>query len=232
MDTSFTNASAENRDFTTEALFTLPPDCTPDAVTSDGHLVTSWAQPDGRMRFVWDDIAGEPFDGVLDMRDKLSAIFTSENGAHLAYAGQRGDNTFIGRDAAEGPSGEGFSRSVPPVFSPDGRHLAYGAYTEGEFRLIVDGAFAGELPIAAVFSPDGERLAFVEVREVANGAAEQRIVIDKTPGHWFRGMRNARGAMQFSPDSRRFAYYRIDEEGHSQQGRGPGAYLRPAHHAR
>lgn len=219
MDTSFTNTSAENRDFTTEALFTLPPGCTPDAVTSDGHVVTFWAHPDGRMRFVWDDIVGEPFDGVPDMRDKLSAIFSSENGAHLAYAGQRGDDMFIGRDAAEEPSGQGFSRSVPPVFSPDGSHLAYGGYSAGEFRLIVDGEIVGELPIApiaAAFSPDGERLAFVEVREVADSAVELRIVLDKTPGAWFRGMRNARGAMQFSPDSRRFAYYRIDGEGHSQ----------------
>jgi Tol biopolymer transport system component len=218
MDTSFPNGSAETPDFTTEALFKLPPGCSPDAVTSDGHMVTFWAQPDGRVRFVWDDIAGEPFDGVPDMRDKLPAIFSSENGAHLAYAGERGDDMFIG-DGAEEPSGEGFSRSVPPVFSPDGRHLAYGGYSGGEFRLIVDGEITGELPIApiaAVFSPDGERLAFVEVREVAKDSFEQRIVLDGAPGPWFRGMRNARGAMQFSPDSRRFAYYRIDEEGHSQ----------------
>ena len=109
------------------------------------------------MRFLWDDVAGEPFDSVPDMRDKLPAIFSSEDGTHLAFAGERGDNMFIGRDGTEEPSGEGFSRSVPPVFSPDGRHLAYGAYSEGEFRLIVDGEITGELPIApiaAVFSPN------------------------------------------------------------------------------
>lgn len=220
MDMSFSNAaSAETPDFTTEALFTLPPGCTPDAVTGDGHTVTFCAEPDGRMRFVWDDITGEPFDAVPDMRDKLPAIFSSEDGAHLAYAGQRGDSMFIGRDAAEEPSGEGFSRSVPPLFSPDGRHLAYGGNREGEFRLIVDGEITGELPIApiaAAFSPNGERLAFVEMREVADAAGELRIVLDKSPGPWFRGMRNARGGMQFSPNSRRFAYYRIDGEGHSQ----------------
>ena len=219
MDSVQTRERDNTPDFTTEALFSLPPGCIPDAVTSDGHVVAFWGQPDGRIRFVWDGIAGEPFDEVPDMRDKLPAIFCSEDGAHLAYAGVRGEKSFVGRDGTEEPTGEGFSRSVPPVFSPDGRHLAYGAYRDGEFRLIVDGEVPGELPIApigAVFSPDGERLAFVEVRGTDEASAEHRIVLDGTPGRWFRGMRNAQGAMQFSPDSRRFAYYRIDGEGHAQ----------------
>lgn len=36
-------------------------------------------------------------------------------------------------------------------------------------------------------------------------------MLDGVAGPWFRGMRNAQDAMQFSPDGRRFAYYRINE---------------------
>jgi hypothetical protein len=45
--------------------------------------------------------------------------------------------------------------------------------------------------------------------------AELRIVLDGVPGGWFAGMRNAGGVMQFSPDSRRFAYCRIDGDLHT-----------------
>ena len=52
-------------DFETEPLSALPPGCVPDAVTSDGHAVCFWPQDDGRMRFVWDDQIGEPFDDLV-----------------------------------------------------------------------------------------------------------------------------------------------------------------------
>lgn len=212
--------NVETAGFTAEALFSLPPGCTPDAVTSDGHVVAFWPQPDGRLRFVWDGVAGEPFDGLGEMRDKTAAIFSSDDGSHVAYVGMRGDRTFVGRDGGEDSPVDSFSRSVPPVFSRGGLHLAYGAgIGSPEVRLIVDGNVVGELPIApiqAVFSPDGDRLAFVEFREPAKGRSEFRIVLDGVAGSWFQGMRNAVGAMQFSPDSRRFAYYRVDGEGHCQ----------------
>jgi hypothetical protein len=187
-------------------------------VTAGGHVLAFWEQPDGRLRFVWDGEPGAPFDGLAELRDKGPALFSSDDGAHLAYVGLRGDRMFVGRDGLEDPSFEGFSRSVPPVFSPGGRHLLYGVMVGDDGRLVVDGALTGDLPIApiaAVFSPDGERLAFVEMRRAADGH-DERIVLDRTPGPWFRAMRNAGGAMQFSPDSRRFAYYRVDERGHCQ----------------
>ena len=71
-------------------------------------------------------------------------------------------------------------------------------------------------PFQAVFSPSGDRLAFAEMRQAADNEHECRIVVDGAAGPWFRGMRNAEGAMQFSPDSRRFAFHRVDGKGHAQ----------------
>lgn len=190
----------------------------PDAVTSDGHVVTFHPLGDDGWVFCWDGQPGEPF-ALGQLRDGTAAIFASPDGAHLAYMATRGDSVFVGHDDHEEGPYETVSRSVPPVFSPGGAHLAYGAMRAGRFRLILDGQEAHGAPLApiqAVFSPDGERLAFVEVGDESNGSCDLRIVLDGTPGPWFRGMRNADGAMRFSPDSRRFARYRIDERGHAQ----------------
>jgi roadblock/LC7 domain-containing protein len=207
-------------DFAAEEMHGLPPGCTPHAITLDGHVLAFWEQSDGRLRFTWDGMPGAPFDGIADERDKRPAIYASPDGTHLAYVGMRGDTLFVGHDGVEDPPLVAQSRSVPPVFSRDGRHLAYGGAVEGEaYRLIVDGRIVNDLllaPIAAVFGPDGERLAYVEMREPAGGRADVRIVLDGRPGPWFAGLRNAGGVMQFSPDGSRFAYQRVDGEGHCQ----------------
>jgi hypothetical protein len=192
----------------------------PDAVTSDGHGIALDARPDGRVQLLWDGQGGEPFTGFVELRDKTSAIFASDDGAHLAYAAERDGLVFVGRDDREYAPFERLSRSVPPVFSHKGEHLAYAAGSSaGEYSLLVDGDIVSTMPLApikAVFSPSGDRLAFVEMRAVAGGDHEVRIVLDGAPGDWFSGMRNADGAMQFSPDGRRFAFHRIDEKGRDQ----------------
>ena len=97
-------------DFATQALVTLPPGCAPDAVTSDGHVVAFWPQPDG-LRFAWDGVPGELLDDLVVMRDKTSVLFCSDDGAHLAYVGLRGEGLFVGRDGGEDAPVEAFSRS-------------------------------------------------------------------------------------------------------------------------
>ena len=210
------------RDFVVEAMCGLPQDCLATAVTSDGHVVAFWDQPDGRVRFAWDGMAGEPFDRLGELRDKSPSIFASEDGQHVAYVGvRRGCGVFVGRDDTEDPAIEAFSRSVPPVFSRGGRHLAYGGGTVDDFRLILDGRATSEFPIAAIpvlFSPDGERLLYAEVQGEGGTMAEARTVLDGVPGGWLAVTDNSASASRFSPDSRRLASGRFD-------GNGPARWL-------
>jgi len=194
-----------------ESIGHLPEGSSASAVTSGGHVVAFSATVDDRLAFSWDGIQGAAFDLVGEMRDKSPTIFVSGDGGHVAYMAVRDGRFFVGRDGAEDPSAVDISRSTPPTFDHSGSHLAYGAkFTEnGATQLVLDGvARVGTLaPIRPVFSPDGSRLAFVELRGSTNADFEARIVLDDVPGAWFRGMRNASGALQFSPDGKRFAYY-------------------------
>ena len=202
--------------FDEERLFRLPPGCTADGVTALEQVYALEVFPDGRVRLIWHGIAGEPFDQVARTRDGIHAYW-SVDGSHLAFTGIRNGGYFVWRDGREEGPYEGVSQSVRPTFDSLGRTLVYGASIGGRMRLIRDAqvvADADLAPVQAVFSPDGSRLAWVEMREQPERA--QRIVINEQPGPWFAGMRNARGAMQFSPDGRRFAYYRIDGKGHGQ----------------
>jgi len=202
-----------------EAVVTLPEGCPPpEGITADGHPFGFWKQPDGKHRFHWDGRPGEPFDVVVPLRDGRT-LFWSDDGCHVAYMAARAGKGFVGRDGAESRAFDDLTRSVPPVFSAGGAHLAYGARLGSQTLLMIDGEVAGgaELaPIAAAFSPDGHRLAYVEMRGSDRQLMEYRIVLDGTPGEWFLGMRNAKGVVQFSPDSKRFAYYRIDARGSGQ----------------
>jgi hypothetical protein len=203
--------------FSEEVVATLPAGCVPAGMTADGHLYALWRQPDGRVRFVWDGTPGEPFDGVVALRDKAWQ-FWSADGCHLAYIGQRSGRKFVGRDAGEDPAWDDVSGSVRPTWSADGGHLAYGVTAVGDHWLVLDGAITGSgslAPIACAFSADGRRLAYAEIRG-AERMPEYRIVVDGVPGDWFIGMRNAPNVMQFSPDGRRFAYFRTDGKGHGQ----------------
>ena len=204
-----------NNAFVEDHVYTLPGGFAPDGMTAGGHVFGLWPQPDGQWRFVWDGVPSDPFDGVVSTRDG-SGSFWSDDGCHLAYIGSRAGRAFVGRDGAEDRAFDSISGSVPPTLSARGEHLAYGALAEGVHRLILDGSAISEeplAPIAPALSADGSRLAFVEAQSQDDSTAGQRIVIDGVPGPWFRGMRNARGVMQFSPDGRRFAYYRIDAKG-------------------
>lgn len=81
----------------------------------------------------------------------------------------------------------GVSAHAPPVFSPDGTHVAYGATTSRPRRgslaqLVLDGDLTdvvlGAAPLC--FAPDG-RLAYVEVDP---DGGRQRVVVGGSPGPW------------------------------------------------
>ncbi len=219
MPASDIGVSPERRGFVVEKAFSMPFGLAPYACTADGHGISFQHVDDGRLRLVWDGRGGEPFDGLVESRDKSPAIVTSDDGAHIAYAAGRDGMVFVGRDNLEYPAFEAFTRSVPPVFSHGGTHLAYGAGTSGVFRLVVDGDVVSTMPLApvqAVFSPPGDHLAFVEMDEPAGRSGQRRIVIDGTAGPWFSGTRNAPGAMQFSPDGRRFAFQGVGVKGQAR----------------
>jgi hypothetical protein len=111
-----------------------------------------------------------------------------------------------------------------PVFSFDGKHVAYGIWEKDKRRIILDGQQIKEVPGRGglrsaflehfTFSPDGQRLAYV----VGDGgpawsAARQhgeeyralrRVVVDGPEGKEYDVV--AAKNLQFSPDSKHFAY--------------------------
>lgn len=205
---------------------TLPSGTIVMGTTTDGQVFGLRPSSATQAQFCWDGALGEPFDDILALRDGRRTFF-SPDGRHLAFMGRRGTDLFVQRDGKElGPYAE-LSRSVPPTFSPDGANLVFGATrrssadaAKDDVELLhlhldgrpVDGGFVA--PIAAVFSPVGGRLAYAEIRKSGGrGGAEFRIVVDGEKGPWFGGMRNAVGALQFSPDGKRFAYYQVDGKG-------------------
>jgi hypothetical protein len=107
-------------------------------------------------------------------------------------------------DGREGPSCGHVTR---PIFSPDGRRLAYTAYRDRRQFLVVDGvegpAYKAVNYERTVFSPDGRRVAYGAQR-----GDESLLVLDGVEGPAFRGAGKSFGfgGPVFSPDSRRVAY--------------------------
>lgn len=173
----------------------------------------------GSIRFSWDGRAGQVMDAVLKQPDDNIFVSDSDD-QRIAYYGERAGRIFVGVDGDEDPDFESITRSVPPVFSPGGAHLAYGAYVDGAPRLILDGKVASDhhlAPIAAVWEPDGDRLAYVaETRELKPGEKpidyHQWIVLDGTDLPAVDNISPTPGAIQFSPDGRRFAYGEVANE--------------------
>ncbi len=97
---------------------------------------------------------------------------------------------------------DGCDRS--PVFSPNGRRIAYWAERDGKWHVVVDGKEIGvyERTGDIVFSPDSRRLAFVAGRE-----KDWRVVVDGAEGKPYPIVSHP----IFSPDSR-YLVYKAGEE--------------------
>jgi len=89
------------------------------------------------------------------------------------------------------------------VFSPDGRHLAYGVVRSGEQWVVHDGVehahYAGVLSGTLRFSQDSKRLTYL-VRDAEKVAA----VVDGQPGKWYSFIGD--GGARFSNDGKACAY--------------------------
>lgn len=204
-------------DFEVEKRFDLAEGRTAGGVTAAGDVYGFWQAPDGTVRYAWNGNELPAVDDIARARDDTTE-FWSDDGCHVAVILVRGEEHVVVRDGVEYGPYRMVSGSARPVFSAGGVHLAFGAIKGDEAGLIVDGeliAHAELAPVQPVYSRDGVRFAWVQVRQVEE-SLEYRVVVDDVPGDWFVGMRNAAGALQFSPDGARFAFYRIDGKGHGQ----------------
>ena len=184
--------------------------------TDDGMHVLALQDVQGGRRLYWDGVWGRPFDELVPRRD--GKVFSPDLN-HIALYGKRGADCHVVIDGEEGPAYPDLTRSVPPTFSADGRVL-YGARIGDRYALIVDGVPLGSDHLAAapaVFSPDGRRVAYgAEDRQgVPPGrpAERQWVVLDGEAGPPFRGLSSAPGALLFSPDSQRLAYWALGDDG-------------------
>ncbi len=182
--------------------------------TSDGRHIFWLDHPDDRhTRLVWDGVPGARLSSLAPYPDG-SRIVASADGKHICYYAGIDREMRVGLDDTLGPLVEGVTRSVPPTVSETGR-FAYGAYVDGVPRLFVDHqpdprSIAPLAPHPVVWSPDGTRLAWVE-QETSTPDARQRVAVDGITGPWTKGISSADWGLQFSPDSRRVAYYAVTE---------------------
>jgi roadblock/LC7 domain-containing protein len=102
-------------------------------------------------------------------------------------------------DGQAGPEFDSVMKDSPPVFSTDGKHVAYAAQRGDKWLVVVDGQagleFEGiSLP---VFSPDGKRVAYTAKR-----GEKWLVVVDGEAGPEF----DVVSKLVFSPDGKRVAY--------------------------
>ena len=136
-----------------------------------------------------------PCFGISDNR-----VILSRHGKHFAYVvlGNGGRGASIIADGISGPTVDDIQA---PMFSPDGRHLAYCATRGKQQMMVLDGqaqkAYDSIVPFSAVFSPDGKRLAYG-----AGLGGKELIVCDQTESPPADHLRLGPG---FSPDGSRLA---------------------------
>ena len=161
-----------------------------------GEQVAYAGRYGGRASVVHDDRQGKSYDAVYDL--------TLAPDGRWAYTAREGEKEFLVLDGNESKPYDGIWSQ--PVFSADGRHVAFLAQFGKAFRLVVDGREGPEHPAVAnrppVASADGRRWAYVIVR-----GGRQAVVCDGKVGPFFEWI----GPIQFAPDGR-VLYAACDDE--------------------
>lgn len=159
-----------------------------------------------------DDVEQKQFEAI-------SGFQFSDNGKNFAYIVTQSGEQFV----VFGKSEERAYQKVDSlVLSPDGKRYAHRVEHEGKQYLVIDGkpkAYAGSFKRSVLFSPDSSRWATV---------FNERVIVDHALDH----DRDATGldidanSLNFSPDSRHFAYFATKDGSRIVilDGKGLGAY--------
>ncbi len=117
--------------------------------------------------------------------DRLGLLVFAPD-SRLAYAARRGEESFTVTEGVEVQPHTGYRQVGDPVFSPDGRHVAYWANDGSAERVLLDGA-AGktydEIGRLA-FGPNGRHLAYE-----ARLGSKWRLVVDGVDGPEYQPVR-------------------------------------------
>jgi Tol biopolymer transport system component len=181
--------------------------------------------PDGK-RFAYTARIGQKQFVVVDGRpereyDRIASLWAvfSQDGKRVAYVARsseqlsrRGDIVFVAEAGKEfivvdGQPGPKYEMVQMPVFSSDGKRLAYIATEGEEYFVVVDGQRGPRYEAVGppVFSPNGERVAY----PAKKGQKWLVVVDDKQQSEYDEIVE---GTVKFSPNGRRVAYVAIEGE--------------------
>ena len=154
------------------------------------------ARDQGREFIVVDHQVGKAYDRVISDQIAFSV------GNKVAFAAQLQDKQFIVVDGVEGKTYTALMEA-PPVFSPDGRRMAYGAFNGTEWMVVLNGieqtGFSSIGKGSIIFSKRG-RLAYTAKTAVGKWT----VVVDGFTGRYFDAI--GENSLTFSPDGRNVVY--------------------------
>lgn len=169
-------------------------------LSADGKTLAYRATSDGKSRVIVGDKKGLDFDEVWT--PALSA-----DGKHVAYVAKSGAKWCVVVDGVPGREFDEPPSTPEPVFSPDGKRVAYGAVLgqgrqsgQGIEAVFVDGnrvpaMFSHVSQIA--FTPSGQHVVYVAERD-----GKEHLVIDRERGDPFDSVYR----YVISPDGKRVAF--------------------------
>ena len=159
----------------------------------DGKTVAYIAEAAGKQLAVIDEQHYGPY-------DRVNQIALSRDGKRFGFLAFDSGAPIVFIDGKEPARHERiFEGSL--IFSPDGRHVAYGASSKDKSFYVVDGTEgAGYEGLGKImFSPDGRRMAYFAQKK---GEGNYVVVDGKELGPYV----NAGPQMSFSPDGNHLAY--------------------------